>query len=90
MPIPRPTHLNKRGFDFDNYEKVTYQLLPVGFAEIKQLSDNIVSKKSTCDFSLLMHTQNFADIVKIQTDISGKLLFLHSETNKTTIKIKSM
>ena len=29
-----------RGYDFNNYEKVTYQMLPSGFAEIKQLPHN--------------------------------------------------
>ena len=60
-----------RGFDFDNYEKVTYQMLPMGFAEIKQLPD-IDLDKTVRNFSLLMYVQNFTDIVKIQTDISGK------------------
>jgi len=26
-----------RGFDFSNFEKATYQMLPVGYAEVKQL-----------------------------------------------------
>jgi len=76
-----------RGFDFDNYEKVTYQMLPTGFAEIKQLA-NTASDSNICTFSLLLFVQNFTDIVKIQTDIAGKLLSLHSETSGLTIKIK--
>ena len=79
-----------RGFDFCNYEKVTCQMIPMGFAEIKQLSEDIVSSKLSRDFSLLMYMQNFTDIIKIQTDISGKLISLHSEVNKITVKIKSM
>ena len=78
-----------RGFDFENYEKVTYQMLPAGYAEIKQLSD-VVSDNKVRTFSLLMYLQNFTDIVTIETDISGKLLSLHSETNNVIIKIKSM
>ena len=73
-----------RGFDFDNYMKVTYQMLPVGYAEIKQLP-NTASCQGFRNFSLLMYVQNFTDIVKIQTDISGKLLTLYSETNHITI-----
>jgi hypothetical protein len=77
-----------RGFDFDNYEKVTYQMLPIGYAEIKQLS-NSVSVNGMRDFSLLMYMHNFTDVVKVQTDMSGKLLFFHSETNQISIKLQS-
>ena len=74
-----------RGLDFNNYEKVIYQMLPQGFAEVKQLSD-IVSDKEIRNFSLLMYVQNFTDIVKVQTDMFGKMLSLHSETNQLTIR----
>ena len=74
-----------RGFDSDNCEKVTYQMLPIGYAEVKQLCGS-VSDSEIRDYSLLMCVQNFMDIVKLQTDISGKLLSLHSETNQLTIK----
>ena len=75
-----------RGFDFDSYEKVTYQMLPVGYAEVKQLPEPVTGQ-GIRDFSLLMYVQNFTDIIKIQTDKSGKLLSLHSEINQLTIKI---
>ena len=75
-----------RGFDFDNYEKVTYQMLPMGYAEVKQLP-NTVSNQVVRNFSFLMYVQNFTDILKVQTDISGKLLSLQSETNRLTIKL---
>jgi len=75
-----------RGFDFDNYEKVTYQMLPIGYAEVKQLPETVPCKRIR-NFSLLMYIQNFTDIVKVQTDISGKLLSLHSDTNQLTIKL---
>ena len=74
-----------RGFDFDSYEKISYQMLPTGFAEIKQLSGSVSGDKIR-NFSLLMCTQNFTDIIKVQTDISGKILSLHSEINNITIK----
>ena len=73
-----------RGFSFDNYEKVAYQMLPAGFVEIKQLTDT-VSENNLRTFSLLMYLQNFTDIVKIRTDISGKILSLYSETCQLTI-----
>ena len=74
-----------RGFDFDNCEKVTYQMLPVGFADIKQIPDT-VSSNNMREFSVLMYVRNFTDIIKIRTDVSGKLLSLHSVKNQLTIK----
>ena len=74
-----------RGFDFDNFEKITCQMLPMGYAEVKQLPE-LISDQGIRDFSLLMYVQHFTDIIKIQTDMSGKLLSLHSETNQLTIK----
>ena len=35
-----------------------------------------------------IHIQNFTDIIKIRTDIYGKVLYLHSESVSITIKIK--
>ena len=60
-------------------------MLPIGFSEIKQLPD-AVSDNKIRNFSQLINTQNFTDIIKIQTDISGKMLSLYSEVNKITIK----
>ena len=77
-----------RGFDFDSYEKITYQMLPTGYAEIKQLP-NTASSQHIRSFSLLMYVHNFTDILKIQTDMCGKLLSLHSETNQVTIKLQT-
>jgi hypothetical protein len=39
-------------------------------------------------FSLMIYLQNFVDIVKVQTDMSGKVLFYHSEINQLIFKIK--
>lgn len=77
-----------RGFDFDNFEKITYQMLPTGYAEVKQIQDS-VSGRNERSFSILMFLQNFTDIVKVQTDMSGKMLFFHSETNQLTIKLQT-
>ena len=76
-----------RGFDFDNYEKVTYQILPTGYAEVKQLHGTD-SFQGVRNFSILMYIQNFSDIIKVQTDMLGKLLNFYSETNQLTIKIQ--
>ena len=77
-----------RGFDFDNYKKVTYQMLPMGYAEVKQLP-NTATCQEFRDLSLLMYVQNFTDIIKIRTDMSGKLLSLQSETNQLLIKLQT-
>ncbi|MDR1115493.1 MAG: hypothetical protein LBL33_05000 [Tannerella sp.] len=77
-----------RGFDFDNYEKVTYQMLPMGYAEVKQLCDPD-SGQGIRHFSIMIYLQSFVDIIKAQTDMFGKLLYYYSETNQITIKIQS-
>ena len=74
-----------RGFDFDNYEKVTFQMLPAGYAEVKQLPATVYCQGART-FSVLMYVQNFIDILKIETDKLGILLSLHSESNQLTIK----
>lgn len=76
-----------RGFDFNNFEKVIYQMLPDGYAEVKQLR-NTDPDQDTREFSLMMCMHNFTDIVKIKTDMFGKMLLFHSETNQITIKIQ--
>jgi hypothetical protein len=75
-----------RGFDFENYDKVTYHMLLGGYAEVKQLPD-AVENQTIRHFSMLMYLQNYTDIIKLQTDMLGKLLSFHSETNLSTVKI---
>ena len=78
-----------RGVDFENYDKVTYQMLPMGYAEVKQLYSSASFGQNMRNFSLLMYVQNFTSIVKIQTDMSGKLSFFHDEANQLIIKTRS-
>jgi hypothetical protein len=76
-----------RGFDFDNYETVIYQMLPVGLAEVKQIRTTDL-EHNIRRFSILMQIQGYADIVNVQTDMFGKVLYYQSQSNGLTVKIQ--
>lgn len=73
-----------RGFDFTAFEKMQYQLLPAGLAEVMQIRQTDVSDR--LHFSLTIQIGEITDFIKIQTDRAGKILVYESALSKLIIK----
>lgn len=73
-----------RGFDFSFLEKMQYQVLPIGMAEVMQIKQENIS--DTRLFSLNIHIGEMSDFINIQTDQSGKVLLYESALSRLIIK----
>jgi len=76
-----------RGFDFKSFEKIQYQLLPAGLAEVMQIKKTNVS--DTLHFSLNVQLGEINDFINIETDCTGKVILYESALSKLIIKPQS-
>jgi hypothetical protein len=73
-----------RGFDFLTFNKIQYQLLPIGVAEVMQIKQNKIS--DVLHFSLTMQIGEITDYINIKTNQEGKVLLYESAISKLIIK----
>ena len=73
-----------RGFNFKVFEKVQYQLLPVGLVEVMQIKQT--NESDILQFSLNIQVGEMTDFVNIKTDNKGKVLQYESALSKLIIK----
>lgn len=73
-----------RGFNSEYFEKVQFQLLPVGLAEVMQIKQSNTS--DIRKFSVNIQVMDFTDFIHITTDHTGRTLLYESALSKLIIK----
>jgi len=73
-----------RSYDFNNYDRTQYQIIPHGTSEVQQLKGSANGSRT---FNIQINIGGQIDMIRIETDNIGKMLSFESQTTKLIIKL---